>query len=382
LVERQTAPDAISTALYDDIGLDFRVHAQAAGYTDTEAMAPDLRRAIAETAAHGHIAGIITELQMHHPDWTPEELAMAAEVRAHDAATLLTMEADEKDTYQADLSTYQETAASIPDMQAELDVLRQQRTDHLTRIGRTALKGLVSFAGAMRELPLRAASTATVGVMSAVNWYRESTTERKQTIRFTAVSVAITGLAAFIASRVGGMSHMPDMIPAGYTTDHTNIVPDISVDYGSGGSPHISEEYGAVEVPDISIEYGQTDTPDISVEYGQIGEVPDIPVEYGATGIDLSNAASSSQLFGHTEAISSWPDVITVNRWNPNNHDGSLWGISKQLLQGSGVKNPTDHQIQQLVDTLRPQAGGPNGQLLEGQQLRLGPATKLLPNIS
>jgi hypothetical protein len=410
--------------LEDSAWIDFRLAAQRAGHTDVDAMPADLRRAIAETAAHEHMAEIITELQLHHPEWTPEELTAEAELRANDIAALFAMGADERDAYAADTLAYQELAEPLDEMQAELDTLREQRRDHVTRIGRAALIGLVSFAGKMRELPLTATSHVTATVMTAgsslSNWYQNSSAERKHTINMTALSLAIGGLAAVIASRLTGLSHhSPNTNPvAFYGTDPNNVdipveygattevdVPvnygtaggvevDVPVEYGKAGAfeADVPVEYGATEV-DIPTEYGQageTDIPenygtatteaDIPVEYGATTTEADVPVEYGATsGIDLSGATMSEQLFEHGGTVSAWPDEITVSKYKSSNHDGSLWGISEQLWRGSGVENPSDKQVQQLVDALYPQAGGNNGQLLEGQKLRLAPALNLLP---
>lgn len=412
LLERQSASDVASLSLQQDVFITFRRDAQQIGYTDTEAMPEESRSALAEGATQAHLTDIITELQKAHPEWTPEEVGNAALQRAQDMATLLAMDSEQQTAYREAYLRYQQINSSVIETQAELTEMQADRRDRLSDLGRAALNGLIALTEKARELPRAVGVQARIAGMVVAEqfgaWYTTKSPEDKKAFMHTATGVAIAGIAGYIAMRTGGFG-----FGGGSTSQHAiqlaSSSSPLSPDYLGSGPDHLGSNgptvigsspdhlgaaapthVGANLTPD---HLGSSKTPDHigtpgpthigSAQPDHIGTQP-TPDHIGAktttpehlSGIDLSDAKTSDALFS-AERASKWPTSIEVSAWNPTNQDGSLWGISRQLLKQSGIQNPTDGQIDLLVDALRPQAQ-PNGWLALGQRLDLQPALDLL----
>ena len=196
-------------------------------------------------------------------------------------------------------------------------------------------------------------------------WYAKKTPEGKSAVLFTAASVAVTGLGLYVFARLNG--HSNHSVTNFKLADHTS-------DLSSSGNPDVS-----IGTPDGITENIGSDvtigTPEETIGHIDIGtpEAIGTSIEHIGTGRNLSDAHASAELFTANSYVETWPDTVTVSRWNPYTKDGSLWGISSQILQRSGVAKPTTEQITRLVDTLRPQAL-PDGRLIHGQTLDLRPA--------
>jgi hypothetical protein len=444
LMSRQAQADAVSMGLEADIILDFRVNAQRAGHTDTDAMPDDMRFEAAQLAAQGHRDDLVAELTARHPDWTSDELQDAVDSRVSDISTLLSMSAERRDEYLAAQLQYQELQSAIPEIQAELSELRAERSGRLSKIGRAALQGVVSFGGRLRDLPAALSARAMVAGMSTSDSLRNSAPEKRRTIIGSAAGLAIAGIAAYIAYRAGhapgansanytlansssplvptgvgsgslphgvGASHLPGgvgefTIPTGVGVDSgntlptsvgTNVIPtgvgaetQLPTGVGSG----IPKGVGAAEVNPSGVGangqplptgVGSSSQPNIPSAVGgeplpsSVGVDSDtMPNGVGVVGGEnLSGVHSSSELFTGTGSVDAWPSKIRVSAWNSETLDGSLTGISRQMLVRSGISSPTADQVNALKDALMPQAQ-PNGWLLKGQELDLRPATKVL----
>jgi hypothetical protein len=412
MLKRQAASDAISMDLESDIILDFRRDAQRLGFTDLEAMPSDQRTLTARLAIEQRTADITEELVTHHPDWTPEELAETVSTRTTDFATLLGMDAQERDEYLAAQLEYQELQLAVPEIQSELSELRAERNERVSRIGSVAMRGIVSFAGRVRDLPNTLSARAVVAGMAVSDRLHSIGPEkRRKAFWKTAGGVAIAGIAGYIAMRAGsghgfgsgnnynyalanssspllpdhvGGSGLPDHVgtPSGYPTpDHIGSATPTPEHTGSAiPTPN---HIGSADVTS-SIDHVGTDTQapnhvgSSAATSNHVGSAS--PDHLGTPGENLSSVKTSSELFSSTNAVDKWPSTITVSHWDSRDLDGSLTGISKQLLIRSGVSDPSQDQITILVDSLRPQAQ-PNGYLLYGQQLDLRPATETIRGI-
>ena len=203
LLQRQST-DIISLTLQDDILLDFRRDAQRAGFTDVDTMPADQRMETAEGVAASYLDEIRGEFESLHPEWTAEELDAAAQIRAQDIITLLLMDSEARDTYDAAMFEYQQNSASLEEAQADLAELRLQRSERLARIGTIALGKLVDFSQNMRNVPYSAGARVT-GMMTTVReWYTDRSPEGKKTMWYTAAGVAAAGLVAYISTRHTG----------------------------------------------------------------------------------------------------------------------------------------------------------------------------------
>lgn len=429
LLERQ-AQDPASLSLQQDVYITFRSDAQKAGFTDVEAMPEELRAQSAERAAQAHITDITTELLQNHPDWAPEEIEAAAQQRVWDISQLLAMNTEQQSAYREASLKYHEINSSVKETQLQLSEMQAERQEGLSELGRAALAGLIAISEKARELPLAVQTRVRVAGMVIAEqfgaWYTAKSPEAKVTFLQTAAGVAVAGIASYIAMRSGvsfggaGTSHQaidlmnssaplnPDHLGVA-TPDHLGSSPVAigasSVDHIGASTPHhIGANLGPDHIGVSAPNHLGASTPDHIggkvAEPTHIGAAPDHlgsqsgPSHIGAQatpdhigsnpnhvgGIDLSDAKTSSELFA-VERATQWPTSIEVSPWDANTQDGSLWGISRQLLKQSGVQSPNDVQIDLLVDSLRPQAQ-PNGWLSVGQQLNLQPAIDLLSQIT
>ena len=440
---RQTSGETMSMQVEDDIRITFRRDAQRAGYTDVDTMPADLRAAAAELAARSHRADVVNELQANHTDWTTERIEAAADTLISDIAAVLAMDSDQHQAYEADLFKYQEVTSRIPDLIAERTDLRTEYNARVRAIGRAALQSLVNMAGAVRNAPTAINAAGTVVFMGAATslreWYATRTGEQKKLVWLSAASVAFAGIASYLAVRYGaGMGHggesgQPRMQPVGFSTSTGENIgaPSqgevIGVNYGEpignpaesiGTGTTIGEPIGnAGSAAGESIGGPQATTTGESIgspastggepigsssatatsgePIGSSSATNGEPIGRGSNagesigtsgaetlpGLDLRHATTTKEIFASKGQVSAWPDTVTVSRYNAANHDGSLWGISTEMLERSGIAHPSDAQITELVDTLRPQAQ-PNGFLNEGQTLDLRPAVEALQHIS
>ncbi len=426
ILERQAGADTVSMGLESDIILDFRRDAQGVGFTDLDEMPTEQRFEIAHDATSGRAQDIAQELAAHHPEWTQEEIASATATRVNDLTTLLGMNSEERDAYLSAQLEYHELRSAVPEIQSELSELRAERTDRLSRIGGTALRGVVSFAGHVRNAPNALSARAMVAGMALGDRIHGMAPEkRRKAFLGTAAGVAIAGIAGYIAMR-SGAGHPGG---SGYTlaSSSTPLLPDHvgsptnlpnhvgtfsvpSVDHlGStslpshaGGANVLPTHVGTPSATSIN-HVGSSVTPNhvgtaspnhlgtpnstptpnhVGTTGGastpnHTGSPAVTPNHVGGTGESLASVKTSSELFSGNGVVEKWPTTITVSHWDPRDLDGSLSGISKQLLVRSGVPHPEQGQINDLVDALRPQAQ-PNGFLLYGQKLDLQPATSLL----
>jgi hypothetical protein len=442
LIGRQAQADHISMGLEADIILDFRRNAQRAGFTDTDAMPDDVRSEAAQLAADQRREDMLAELTTSHPEWSQEDLQSAVETRTGDAATLLGMSAEQRDAYLAAQLEYHELRSAVPEIQSELSELRAERSERLSKIGRTALSGLVGLAGRVRDLPNALSARAMVAGMSISENLRNAAPEKRRTVIGTAAGLAVAGLATYIAYRAGhmpngnganyalansssplpptgvGSGNLPSgvgaqlpggvgefTIPSGAGSG--NVVPaSVGVDVipsgvgaesqlpngvGTGlpesvgaGTPEVTPSGVGVDTQPLPTKVGSSN-PNLPTGVGEplptsVGGETQLPGTVGAGGENLTSVQSSSELFGANSSVDAWPAKIRVSEWNGKTLDGSLTGISRQMLVRSGVSNPSADQINTLVQTLRPQAQ-PNGWLLKGQELDLRPATSALKNL-
>src|SRR5688572_2136344 len=241
LLSRQSATDVLSMPLADDIFIDFRRDAQRAGFTDVDQMPAEQRATIAETVAQHYADDIAAELEVHHPEWTPAEVAAATAQRIRDIVTLLTMDTNELDAYHQAAFDYQEVSAQATALETEIAEFRAGRTQRIARIGGFALRGLVGIAGKLRDLPgklrdlphavnARMTLTGLDAAQRIRNWYTEKSAEDKKTVWLTAAGVAVTGVASYIAFRLqngSGPSAMPAFNLASNAKDQIgNVAPD------------------------------------------------------------------------------------------------------------------------------------------------------------
>jgi len=427
--------------LADDIFIDYRRDAQRAGFTDVQQMPLAERVATAQSVAEQYSDDIAAELEVHHPEWTSEEIAAATTQRIRDIVTLLTMNTDELDTYRQATFDYQEVIGQAVTLETEIAELRAERKKRMSGLGNFAVRGLVGVAGKLRDLPHAFNARMTIAGMAVAErvrkWYSEKSPEGKKTVWFTAASVAITGLATYVAVRLnGGHSPSSGNLPA------LDLVSDNAPDQMGNVAPHdlgnvaphnlgsplaAGDTLGSAQLGGVALDHmggvvpakvGTTLTaphnfggvspdnlggPSAPMHMGHQPVAPDnlgnvapdtlghrrapdnlggiAPDSLGNPGLDLSGADTSKEFFANDSRVEKWPQIITVSEWDATTKDGSLWGISEQMLHRSGIANPSDAQIEQLVDSLRPQAQA-NGWLAEGQKLDLRPALDVLGQIS
>lgn len=426
MLERQSQDDKTSMALEHDIVTAHRAEIQREGVTHDEI--PAARRfEMAESTVALFLEDIAEELSAHHPDWTVEEVALAATQRARDIIAILAMDSGQQETYEAAVFEYNEARDEIADLQVEAEALKEERRQRLGSIGNVAVKALFGFGSRLRNMPYEMSAKLTIAGANVARgvreWYGSKSAEDKRTVLFSAASVAVAGIAAYVTVRLNGghSSHASgNFILAGNETtfegqpvDATRIGGSEAIDatrIGSGGHIDATRIGGgeaidatriggerdgavdatriggepAVDATRIGGETGAVDATRIGGETGSIdaarigGETGPVDAEVIGGGIDLSGAKTTEELFG-SKQVSKWPDVIKVSEWDVQTKDGSLWGISTEMLERSGVKNPSDNQVQKLVEALRPQAGA-DGMLRVGQALDLRPAVELLPN--
>lgn len=430
ILERQTASDVVSVALEADLILDYRRDAQRAGYTDVDAMPAELRLQVVENAVRNRADDIIAELESHHPDWTREQLAEAAALRISDIITLLSMSGEQRDDYRRALFNYRDTQGDIAALETKLETLREARRDRLGALGRVAVGAVVGMVNAVRNAPHAVASHVTVAGMTlrqkVGEWYQSRSPEGKRTTIFSAATLAIAGIATYMSMRYaagyeGAGSRSADFTLASNNTDTGGIggqAPEVSGPIGGvasevngpigeagvvgpigGVAPEVAGPIGYPNAEVIPGPIGGSAT-EVTGPIGDPGNTPEFTGTIGGhapekvdgpignpaeavpevAGGDLRTAKTSSELFGNGN-VQHWPETVKVSAWDSQTKDGSLWGISEEMLQRSGVANPSDAQIDKLVDALRPQADA-NGFLQKGQELNLRPAIDLLPSFS
>lgn len=420
LIGRQAQADHISMELEADLILDFRRNAQRAGFTDTDAMPDTARSEAAQLAAQQRRDDLASELTANHPEWSQEDLQDAVDTRLADISTLLGMSAEQRDAYLAAQLEYHELRSAVPEIQAELSELRAERRERLSKMGRTAMRGLVGFTSQVRDLPNALSAHAMVAGMSISDRVRSMSPEnRRRTFASTAAGLAVAGIAAFIAYRAGhapsgnGSSYMlanssSPLLPTGVGAEQlpTSVggaqlpggVGEFAIPSGVGanmpttvGAEGLPTGVGSslpkgAGVTEVIPSGAGVDTQPLPSGVGEsipssVGSegVP-VPSSVGVGGENLSSVQSSSELFGANSSVEAWPAKIRVSKWNGRTLDGSLTGISRQMLVRSGISNPTNAQIDTLVEALRPQAQ-PNGWLLKGQELDLRPATSALKSL-
>ena len=436
IIERQTSADRLSMDLESDIILDFRRDAQQAGYTDLDTMPAEMRATVADQSVATHADAMTAELTDLHPEWSDEEVRDAVATRLADISTLFSMSTEQRDAYVAAQLQYLELRDAIPEVQSTLSELRAERNERLSRIGGVALRGVVSFAGRVRDLPNALSARAMVAGMSlSERIHGMSAEKRRKTLWGTAAGVALAGLASYVAVRHGVGSG-----PSGnnYTlaSSNTPLMPThagtvLPTHAGSmtpnhAGNFMLPNHAGTVAGPNHAggaILPNHAGTPAAVPTPNHAGSLPNhvgssmpnhagsatpnhagsampnhagsnapnhagttapnhaggntLPVHAGTGGESLLGAKTSSEFFTGSGTVNQWPDTITVSPWNAHDLDGSLTGITRQMLIRSGVHNPTQTHIDTLVNTLRPQAQ-PNGFLLKGQTLDLRPATQAL----
>jgi hypothetical protein len=435
MLERQAATDTVSMGLESDIILDFRRDAQRIGFTDTDAMPAEHRAAAAQSAVNGQVAAVAAELAAHHPEWTQEEVDEAAATRARDFVRLLSMNEEERNDYLAAQLEYHELKSAVPEIQSELSELRAERNQRLSRLGGAALRGVVNFVGRVRNLPNALSARAMVAGMSVGDRIRSMNPEnRRRAFWGTAAGIAITGIASYIAYRAG---HAPSGNAQHYTlasssspllptehlgvsgnapTNHLGTPATLPVGRVGETSPNFVIPTSHVGTPNslptntLGVEahlpgnHLGTPDPANTLPTNHLGTAANLPTTHlgspenlptnhvgssaqlpgnhiGQPSVEgLSGAKTSTELFNGNGAVDKWPKSITVNHWNSQTLDGSLTGISRQMLIRSGVSHPDQSQINALVDSLRPQAQ-PNGYLLYGQKLDLRPALNILPAV-
>jgi len=442
IIERQTSADRLSMDLESDIILDFRRDAQQAGFTDLDTMPTEMRATVAEQSVGAHAEAVTAELASLHPEWSAEEVQDAVATRLADISTLFGMNAEQRDAYLAAQLQYLELRDAIPEVQSTLSELRAERNERLSRIGGVALRGVINFAGRVRDLPNALSARAMVAGMSlSEHIHGMSAEKRRKTLWGTAAGVALAGLASYVAVRHGVGSgpsgnnytlassntpltptHAGSMAPnhAGsfVLPNHAGTVP---VSPNHAGGAVLPNHAGSVPTPNhagsslpnhagsVVPNHAGTSSPNhagsgLPNHAGSAapnhagGGTPNhagagnpnhagsttpnhsgstLPNHAGTGAESLSGAKTSSEFFTGSGTVKQWPDTITVSPWNSRDLDGSLTGISRQMLIRSGVHNPTDTQVETLIDALRPQAQ-PNGFLLKGQTLDLRPATQAL----
>jgi len=410
ILERQSASDVVSVALESDLLLDYRRDAQRAGYTDVDAMPPELREQIVETAVRNRADDIIAELEAHHPDWSREQVAEAAALRISDIITLLSMDATQREGYRRALFSYRDTQDEIAALETNMETMRKQRRERLSAVGRVAVRAVTGVVNAVRNVPSNIGARTTVAGMTLRQkigeWYQSRSPEGQKATLFTAAGIALAGIATYIGMRYGaGVDHGGSHGGVNYELASNNTSTDVAPDVIGGHAPAIPHTIGHEVIGGHAPAIPETIGGHAPVVPEQIGTAPDVPNAIGGKapdvphtignpvdtagnapsvpeiiGGDLRGAKTSGELFGHGN-IQRWPDTVKVSAWDPQTKDGSLWGISEEMLERSGVKNPSDAQIDKIVDALRPQADA-NGYLRQGQTLNLRPAIDLLPQLS
>lgn len=394
MLERQSQTDAASMALEHDIVIAFRGEMQRAGMARDE-MPAERRRQLAEATVATYLEEITAELGEHHSEWTVEEIAAVAAQRARDIVAIISMDSEQQDLYSAAMFEYIEARGEVVDLQQENAELKEERRERLGRMGGVAVKALFGFGSRLRNIPHAMSAKATIAGMDAAKgvreWYGRKSPEDKRTVLFSAASVAVAGIAAFVAVRLNGGQSGGNFVLASNETPINGQPLDVTTRIGGENGPldvaRIGGESGPLDVTRIGGEEGkpldvtriggESDPLDVTRIGGESGplDVTRIGSESGAA--DLSGVKTTEGLFGD-KPVTKWPDMVKVSEWDSQTKDGSLWGIGTEMLERSGVKNPSDNQVQELVDALKPQAGN-NGLLQNGQMLDLRPAIELLP---
>lgn len=410
VMERHAAGGTSST-LQATIGRDFRRDARQAGFTELDSMPAELRMATAHAAVGRYSQDIAQELRAFHPEWSDEDLEAAAIARVEDFTRLLSMTTEEYGTFAEAHMQYEDLRSATAEIQTELNELRANRNERLARIGRAALRGVLNFAGRVRNAPHALSARVVVAGMSLTDRMRSLSPENRRKVFWgTAAGIAFAGIASYIAMRAGhsrGPSGsyifassdtplIPDHIGSATQTplDHvgTAAAPADSVGTFTVPTDHLGTQsadlpgHVGTEAFTPTHHVGTDNTPPVDHMGSQnapsdhIGSSSDLPTHVGGGGESLATAQTSSEIFGDSGRVTNWPDTIRVSKWNAQNLDGSLTGISRQMLVRSGVEHPSNGQVQALVDVLRPQAQS-NGYLLQDQVLDLRPATKALRSL-
>ncbi len=420
LIERQASADLLSMELESDIILGFRRDAQRAGFTNTDEMPDELRTQAASRSVGARMDDLTAEIAAAHPEWSAEEAGEAATMRATDISTLFGMDAAQRDEYLAAQLKYHEMQAALPEMQTALGELQAERNERLSRMGSVALRGVVSFAGRVRDVPSALSARAMVaGMAMSDRIHTISPEKRRKAFWGTVAGVAIAGITRYVAVRhgigsgSGGDSNyvlsssdtplVPHQVGTPVPSQLGTSTPDHLGNFvlpNQLGSPNLHHS-GGISLPEQlglrgatpnslgtidPVTPHQLGAPNTAVPANlgtplpdQLGGAPNVPSHLGGAEI-ASSFKTSHELFTGKGAVDKWPDIITVSPWDSHNLDGSLTGISHQMLLRSGVHDPSQSQMNALIDALRPQAQ-PNGYLLRGQQLDLGPAAKVLHDI-
>lgn len=440
LIERQASADMLSSVLVADIMVDFRRDAQAAGFTDVDAMLAEQRSDVATQSVEARAADIAAEVAALHTDWASEQIDAAVAIYVADTATVLGMDAQQRDAYLAAQLEYHELLSAIPEIRAELGNLRAERNERLMRIGGAAVRGIVGLAGRLRNAPTALGARAMLTGMAVGDRLGAMRPEnRRKAFWGTAAGVAVAGLAGYVAMRAG-VGHGSGSVLAGYNTpivpDHvgTNLPDHIGtvVLPGHVGTPAVDHlglatptHVGGNSLPDhvgsspLPDHLGSTTPPSATPDHVGAQSLPNhvgttapgnarvrsgqplpnhvgtaaannTPNHMGAAGTtvphhvggaeNLAGATTSDQLFNSSAPVDAWPNMITVSHWNAHDLDGSLTGIAHQMLVRAGLHDPSQVQLKVLVDSMRPQAR-PNGYLLYGQRLDLRPAVKALQTL-
>lgn len=440
LLARQSA-NLISMELSADIVLDYRRDAQREGYTALDDMPAELRAQVARNAVTTYADQIRGEFEAAHPEWSSEELDAAAAQRIDDHAALLGMSTEEYSAFAQDQIEYHNLQGAASEIQAELSEMRAERSARVANLGRTALSGVVNLVGKARNAPLALSARAMVAGMSIGDRIRSMSPEnRRRTFVGTAAGIAVAGIATYLAYRAG---HAPGGNSANYTLASSNSpLPPTGagaehLPLGVGADTQLPSGVGEFTIPtsvgdidpltsvgaDVPLGVGVDDLPsgvgvDVPTSVGApeatptgvgfeteviptgvgssqadlptgVGEsvptsigVDDAPLPsgVGTGGENLASVHNSSELFTGTSSVETWPNKIQVSAWNSDTLDGSVTGISRQMLIRSGIPSPSADQVNALKDALMPQAQ-PNGWLLKGQELDLRPATKVLKGL-
>jgi|GEM_PF-3061912 len=408
--EEHSFSDELRTGLTDDLQL----VAEQAGFADPSDMPDEQRAEMAHDVATRYEANMTAELAAVHPEWSADEIEAAVRERIGDYALILGMNAAQRDEFAAAHEQYHDLQDAMGDIESELGELRAERRARLSRIGRAAVGGVVRLAGKIRNAPNAISARLVIAGMNVSDRVRNMTAEKRRTAFWgTAAGVAIAGIAGYVAFRSG---HGPSGAAGHYTLagsdsplmpDHLgNGLPDhlgsgapthagASADFimpdhlGSSGPDHlgvgspVDHVGGGASAPDhLGANGGSVDHLGSSSNPDHLGAGSTVTADHlGASGGDtLTGAHNTSEFFGSSSHVEAFPDQIRVSQWDSQTLDGSLTGISRQMLIRSGVQHPSANQMSALIDSLRPQAQ-PNGFLLEGQSLDLRPAKKALEDI-
>lgn len=383
LIERQAEPEhRLSDGLTDDITLDFRLAAQREGYTDLDTMQDELRTVTADRVVDARSADILAEIRAGSPDLSDEAIRIKADQKTSDLKQLLAMNTEQWDAYERSMLGYIDSRDQLDATQKDLEALRQERNERLGRFGRMAVKAA------------RFVTTKAMIAGAHIVDRSKNDVEARGRLKGRMTALALGGIALFYAymhTRHGMGGHSGGGVqynladyqqpatppPTSIGGSPDTVSPPTSIGGNSTTTSPPTSIGGNTVPPPTHIGGGESVPAPTSIG-GDSGSREIVGWVDGSKGGDMSHISTSSELFGDgPNTIDQWPDKITVSHWNSRTMDGSLSGISQQLLRRAGVAHPTHNQIYTLVDALRPQAQ-PNGHLLNGQQLDLTPATKLL----